>query len=259
MLLTENIKHTVINSPVDGLARKLRNLIDFYKGIRHPELKEIYAESSRIEIAMGRIIKKSMNCIDVGADLGSMLSVMKRLSPNGKHIAIEPIPYKHRWLEQKFPDLKILQIALSDTVGEFDFFLQTERSSFSGLRLHNPGNTEKKIEILKVNCQKLDDIVPFNLPIGFIKIDVEGGELAVLQGGENTLKNYRPTILFECTQSGLMCHNISTSDVYNFFKTYSYSIFLIKDWLENRKALNYEQFAKAIDVTVQGSYETLGL
>ncbi|MEM6517798.1 MAG: FkbM family methyltransferase [Cyanobacteria bacterium P01_C01_bin.70] len=28
-----------------------------------------------------------------------------------------------------------------------------------------------------------------------MKIDVEGGELAVLKGGENTIRQYKPTIL----------------------------------------------------------------
>jgi FkbM family methyltransferase len=251
MLLKEYIAHHLIGTPLERVARKLRDLTTLQQRIKHPELKEIYTESSRIEIAMTRIIDSSMNCIDIGAHLGSMLNIMKKLSPKGKHIAIEPIPYKYKWLKQKFPDVNVLQIALSDTIGEVDFFLQPHRSGFSGLRIHGSDNPEKEVEILKVNCKRLDDIVPSDLPIGFIKIDVEGGELAALRGSESILKNYQPTILFECTQSGLEAHSLSLSDVYNFFYTHSYSIYLIKDWLEDGEALTYEQFVKTTQYPFQ--------
>lgn len=251
MLLKEYIAHHLISTPLEGVALSIRDFTTLQQRIKHPELKEIYVESLRIKIAMARIINNSMNCIDVGAHLGSVLSVIRRLSPNGKHIAIEPVPYKYRWLKQKFSDVKVLQIALSDTIGEADFFVRPHRSGFSGLRLHNYSDTEKEVEILKISCKRLDDIVPADLPIGFIKIDVEGGELAVLRGGESILKHYQPTILFECTQSGLEAYALSISDVYNFFYTYSYSIFLLKDWLENGEALSYEQFVEAMQYPFQ--------
>ena len=37
-----------------------------------------------------------------------------------------------------------------------------------------------------------------SLQPNFLKIDVEGHELAVLQGARQTLKKHRPTILVEC-------------------------------------------------------------
>jgi FkbM family methyltransferase len=249
--MKEYIAHYLIGTPLEGSARKLRELAKLPKRIQHPELQEIYIESDRFEAAMARIITDSMNCIDVGAHLGSVLSVMKQLSPTGKHIAIEPIPYKYKWLKQKFPDVEVHQLALSDTSGEVDFFLQPHRSGFSGLRLHNSGDTAKDVEILKVDCRRLDDIVPADRPIGFMKIDVEGGELAVLRGGESILKRDKPTLVFECTQSGLTAHNLSPKDMYDFFEAYSYSIFLIKDWLADGAALNYEQLAKAMQYPFQ--------
>lgn len=251
MLLKEYITHHLIGSPLEGVAYKLRDLTKIQQRIKHPELREIYLESSRFEMAIAKIIdENSMNCIDIGAHLGSVLSVIKKLSPKGKHIAIEPLPYKCRWLNQKFPDVKVLQTALGDTAGEVDFFLHPHRSGFSGLKLNNSVDTTT-VEILKVNCARLDDIIPSDLPIGFMKIDVEGGELAVLRGSQSILSRYQPTIIFECTQSGLKTHNLSPSDIYNFFCNYSYSIFLIKDWLIDGEPLSYEQFVKAMQYPFQ--------
>ncbi|BAZ17118.1 methyltransferase FkbM family protein [Calothrix sp. NIES-4071] len=249
MLLKEYIAHRLIGTPLEPIARSLRDLTQIKQRIQHPELHEIYHESSLIDAALPRIIDKSMNCIDVGAHLGSVLSVIKELSPHGKHIAIEPIPYKYQWLKQKYPDVKVLQVAVSDSVGEVDFYLQPQRSGFSGLRLHSP--VDEQVEVLKVKCVKLDDIVPPDQPIGFIKIDVEGGELAALRGSESIIQNFQPSIIFECTNSGLTAYDIKPLDIYEFFDARSYSIFLIKDWLSGNEPLVYEQFLKSMQYPFQ--------
>ena len=47
----------------------------------------------------------------------------------------------------------------------------------------------------EISCKRLDDL---NLdPVGFIKIDVEGHEEAVLMGGATLLERDRPTALIE--------------------------------------------------------------
>ncbi|MGB3760542.1 MAG: FkbM family methyltransferase [Rivularia sp. (in: cyanobacteria)] len=251
MLIKEYIAHQLIGTSLERTASKLREFTKTLERRKHPELHEIYAESERSELAMSRIINSSMNCIDIGAHLGSVLNLINELSPNGKHTAIEPIPYKYEWLKRKFPNAEIFQVALSDTNGEVDFYLQSQRSGFSGLKLHGSNSADGEVEILKVNCVRLDDIVPSDLPIGFIKIDVEGGELAALKGGETILNRYHPTILFECAQSGLKAHNVSQSEIYDFFHAHGYSLFLIKDWLAQNEPLNYERFIKSMEYPFQ--------
>jgi hypothetical protein len=46
-----------------------------------------------------------------------------------------------------------------------------------------------------VSCHRLDDI--YKGRVSLIKIDVEGHELEVLKGAENTIKKYMPTLLIE--------------------------------------------------------------
>ena len=251
MQIKEYLAHQLIGTPLEKTAFKLRDFTKTLERKKHPELHEIYVESERSELAMSRIVNSSMNCIDIGAHLGSVLNLINELSPQGKHIAVEPIPYKYEWLKRKFPNAEIFQVALSDTNGEVDFYLQPERSGFSGLRLHGSNSADAQVQILKVKCVRLDDIVPPDLPIGFIKIDVEGGELAALKGGETILNRDRPTILFECAQSGLKAHNVSQSEIYEFFHAHGYSLFLIKDWLEQKEPLDYERFVKAMEYPFQ--------
>ncbi|MCJ8279685.1 MAG: hypothetical protein MJK14_07075 [Rivularia sp. ALOHA_DT_140] len=117
MQIKEYIAHKLIGTSFEKTAGKLRDLTKTLERRKHPELHEIYVESERTELAMSRIIDNSINCIDIGAHLGSVLNSIYKLSPNGKHIAIEPIPYKYEWLKSKFPNTEIIQAALSDTKG----------------------------------------------------------------------------------------------------------------------------------------------
>ncbi|MBV6625378.1 MAG: FkbM family methyltransferase [Rivularia sp. (in: Bacteria)] len=252
MLMKEYLAHQLIGTPLEKPAIKLRDLTKIFKHRKYPELQEIYAESARTELAMSKIINSSTNCIDIGSHLGSVLNLINKLSPNGKHIAIEPIPYKYNWLKRKFQNVEIIQAALGEINGEVDFYLQFPSSGYSGLQFHSSTNGKHNFKIIKVKCKRLDEIVPPDLFIGFIKIDVEGGELAALKSGDTLLKRCHPTILFECVQSGLKSHNVSQNEIYDFFQAHGYSLFLIKDWLAQNKPLTYERFVKSMEYPFQG-------
>lgn len=252
MRVKEYIAHELIGSPLENLAKGVRGLTELPKRIGHPELHEIHVEPERAELAMSRLIEPSMNCIDVGAHLGSVLNLMNRLSPHGNHIAVEPIPYKSEWLKQKFPHVKISSVALSNTDGEAKFYVHHHLSGYSGLGFHRSGKkTDGGVDVINVKLDTLDNLVPSELPIGFIKIDVEGAELLVLQGSDITLRKYRPSVLFECTKTGLKTHDVDAKKVYQFFCDRDYDIFLIKDWLCGGTSLNCEKFLKSMDYPFQ--------
>ena len=57
-------------------------------------------------------------------------------------------------------------------------------------------NKMKDIETFEVKSKKLDSF-SFSNKISFIKVDVEGHELAVIRGAENTIKKNKPILLVE--------------------------------------------------------------
>jgi FkbM family methyltransferase len=86
-----------------------------------------------------------------------------------------------------------------------NFGLSDEEST---LELHvNPKNiggaaiecnkTDNQIEKVSIKVKRLDDCVLPNIPISFIKIDVEGHEQQMLRGSELTIKKHQPLIVFE--------------------------------------------------------------
>lgn len=198
MQLYERIASVLIGTPLQRPAEGLRWLKGLPKRLKHPELREIYLEDDRMERLIKNTIHDGMNCVDVGCHLGSVLHKFTTQSPTGHHIAIEPLPYKANWLRQKYPLVDVHQVALGEQECRVSFFFNPRKSGYSGLRVHGAADGIEKIE---VECKKLDDIVPPDRRIGFLKVDVEGGEYAVFRGARRIIAESRPIVLFECTNS----------------------------------------------------------
>ncbi|WP_017653246.1 FkbM family methyltransferase [Fortiea contorta] len=245
VLLNEYVGHMLIGTPLERPTRVLRGLTGIWQQWLHPELKELYVESRRMEQVIKRAVKDPMNCVDVGSHLGTMINIIQHSSPNGKHIAVEPVPHKVDWLKRKYPDVEVLQIALSDQETEADFFLQINSSALSGLRPY--GTDEEKSQRIRVKCMRLDDIVPQERPIGFMKVVAEGAELAVMRGGEQLIQRCHPVILFDCIMIEIERFGLVPKDFYDFLvQKHSYSVFLLKDWLGNQEPLSLEAFEAAM-------------
>ena len=74
--------------------------------------------------------------------------------------------------------------------------------------------------IIKVSINRLDD---YNFTaVDVIKIDVEGYELFVLQGGEQTIMKYRPVIQTELHQGLFKRQGITIQDVAEWFYNHNY-------------------------------------
>lgn len=245
-LSTEYFKHLLIRTPLEEPAQKLQSLLNTKR--KNSELGEIYLESARIESLMKRVINRESNCIDVGCHIGSMLSKILRLAPEGLHLAFEPTPHKVQWLKQKFPEITIYEMALGEASGEVTFYQNISRSGFSGLR--SPKKADDSILEYTVRLERLDNVVDLQ-PIDFIKIDVEGGELSVLRGATGVLRTHFPILLFECTKLGLSNFEFEPAEVFDFLTQHEYKIFLLKDFLNEKKTLNFEQFERAMQYPFQ--------
>lgn len=246
----EWIAHKLIGTILQRPAERLRWWLGFRRRWKHPELLEIYAEGERFRAVVQRAVRRGHNCIDVGAHLGSVLAQFLKLSPDGRHTAIEPLGYKARWLERKFPGVAVHAVALGEATGEVDFFWDRSHSGYSGLR--SPTGRGKESTSTRVFCRRLDDVVPGDVRVDFLKIDVEGAELHVLRGAPRILSERRPLVLFECTKTGLGAFGVQAEDVFALLSgRHGYAIFLLKDWLARGPSIDVEGFKKAMDYPFQ--------
>lgn len=153
-------------------------------------------EHANLGLLMNISLTSDSNCVDVGASHGLVLADMVRLSPTGKHIAFEPIPDLYENLVARYPTVDVRCVALSDEQGEAAFNWLPHEDGYSGLVKTKYGPTPEGQRI-SVRTERLDEQLPAGYEPTFIKIDVEGGELGVLQGAYETLAKHRPMVVIE--------------------------------------------------------------
>ncbi len=176
------------------------------------------------------IVRQGGTSIDVGANKGVYAWLMSRISE--QVVAFEPNPKIHALLEGAVPpNVETHAVALSNESGAADLILPIQRSG----RYANQGATlqskklppDKGFGIVRVEQRRLDDY-RFS-GVTFIKIDVEGYELEVLEGARETLRRERPTLLVEIDEAhskrpradaiavisgyGYDCFYVSTTDL----------------------------------------------
>ena len=119
--------------------------------------------------------------IDAGGNLGFFsISMMKRSSVK-EAIVIEPNPYNLELLNynlQKFKNITVLPIAISNVKGKFVFQLEGGTNSGS-LNLEDSKILKNSVN---VTCEKLSALIPshWNIKETLLKIDIEGAEYDVL-------------------------------------------------------------------------------
>lgn len=196
---------------------------------------------------MKRILNDKSNCIDVGCNVGAFFDVILKLSPNGTHLAFEPIPDLCRTLKDRYSrysNVAIYSCALSDTTGEMSFQHVTTNKAYSGLKKRRYDRPNESIEEIKVHTERLDNIIPKDYHVSFMKIDVEGAELQVLRGAIHTIRKYKPLIVFEHGLGAADYYGTTPGDVYDLLTNEcGLHISLMTDWMKGGDVLTRQAFS----------------
>jgi FkbM family methyltransferase len=147
-----------------------------------------------------KFLSDSSNILDLGANIGVWSIALSKTSPRGQIFAFEPQSETYKQLCAN------LFINGCKNVIPHRFGLGTRKQSGKTLTMQiNPENNgaskivsdekSENSEIQKIDIKSLSD---FDFPkIRLIKMDVEGFELNVLNGGEQLIKRDKPVIFFE--------------------------------------------------------------
>ena len=205
-MFKEALKSFIKGTPLEPLAKSCATQVQYYSLPKEVRMNRMYdGQTSQI---MSRILSPTSTCVDVGCNRGSILREIIRFAPDVAHLAFEPIPELAEQLRKTFASSKarIYELALSDSIGEATFQHVLNSPGHSGLRKRSYPMPDAKIQEITVRTERLDNIIPLETRIDFIKIDVEGAEFQVLSGAIETVKRYKPFIVFE--------HGIGGADYY---------------------------------------------
>lgn len=175
------------------------------------------------------LVKPQMITLDIGANIGYFTMLMAHLvGSQGRVHAFEPNPDVLRKLEGNIALNSALRdgritvhgVALGMEEGEAEFFCPNPGyEGAGGLKRTLRAPVAK---VIRVPVQTIDGFISARgiQKVDFIKMDIEGGELDVLRGGDRLLAELRPTILFEAFE-------LNTAP-------YGYRVFEILSFLEQR-------------------------
>jgi FkbM family methyltransferase len=151
------------------------------------------------------LCSKTRVSVDVGANFGMYTVRMAELSQ--RCIAFEPIPAFARMLARGFGNsIDVHAVALSDKRGKAELRVP---DLYTGYATIDPANSLASrhgcsIDHVSVDMVLLDDF-DFR-DVGFMKIDVEGHEEAVLRGATATVERCRPNLIVEVEER----HNLGS-------------------------------------------------
>jgi len=196
------------------------------------------------------IVKSSKTILDIGSHAGSHTVLYKHINPECSIYCFEPQLemynlLHHNIVKNNFTKVTALNNGVAnisikssmsksvldgDNVGKDIEYGTGKRFNLGGLQIGNGGEEIETITIDSLGLTECD----------YIKIDVEGFEPLVLIGAEQTIKKFKPTILFESNHKvvskemaksfGLSYPVMSSFDI---LKSYGYKDIVLIDGLWN--------------------------
>jgi FkbM family methyltransferase len=167
-------------------------------------LRRIAGANKEREMALLDVLcDRKRTGIDIGAKVGMYTYRIRAQSSDV--VAFEPIPLFNNMLAAVFNGKRgrIEPFAVSSTHAKVTMRLpyghdDSREYGRSTIEPNNPLTSKvvARVEEIEVETRTIDSYTWSD--VGFIKIDVEGHELSVLDGAVATLASHRPTMLIEC-------------------------------------------------------------
>jgi FkbM family methyltransferase len=175
--------------------------------LRHRALKYKNRDDKGGISYINNSVKKGDTIFDIGAHKAGYLYFMEQnVGKDGKIYAFEPQSLLYAYLVKikdimHWGNITIEKIAMSDNEGSVTLFIPSNKTGQStspsatileNNTLGHVSNTETVLTTtLDIYC------LNYNIQPNLLKIDVEGNELKVFQGGVHILKNFKPKIIVE--------------------------------------------------------------
>lgn len=220
---------------IDDFCGKLRFLCDlsehmgsqiFFKG----------SYSGGQLVVLRRLLSQDAVFVDVGANQGEFTVCAAGQMPEGRVFAFEPVPGVRERLERNvagndFGNVTIHPVGLSDEVLD-DVPIYGADSEFSD-GTQNIGLPTlfdiagRSRPLARIALRRLAEVLPEGQRVDVMKVDVEGAELAVLQGAERIIQREKPAIIFEANAETCEAAGYSVAILFEWLRGHGYNLALI--------------------------------
>lgn len=188
-------------------------------------------------LALGALVSPGDVCFDVGAAGGTyMVLLARRCAPGGRVYSFEPRPRSARAIERVrrvlgMDSVSVHQLGLAEKEGavrvmipRWGMFRFTTRAFIAPDSEAEVPEGFKDVVPMTIHLTTLDQFVTEAgiEQLDFLKADVEGAELSLLEGGRKSIERWRPTVLLEIEDRHLGRYGQRAVDVVEFMEGYGY-------------------------------------
>jgi FkbM family methyltransferase len=178
-----------------------------------------------LPIILSLLVEPKATIVDVGANVGDWVRAVNKAAPWRSHFICF----------EANPTLKIPQDLVSMNIDWRNIALGSAKSVMelvinSNHRLgylKGDEDFEQGLETVKVDVGLLDDVDVSRSDRVFLKIDVEGAEKLVLDGGLKFIEKSRPCIFLETYEPFAQRYNYSSKEVLTVLEELNYEIYWI--------------------------------
>jgi FkbM family methyltransferase len=165
--------------------------------------------------------------LDLGAHIGLFsVQLARSVGPSGRVISFEPAPHTAAVLRQTIrcnglaSVVSVRQVALSGRRGEVELFETGDECSNASSLVR----TDRTRDAVRVVATTLDDLVDDErLTVAVVKMDIEGAELAVLEGAPVLLSHQRPAMTIEIHPLELRASRRDPREVFDVLVDHGYA------------------------------------
>lgn len=186
------------------------------------------------EMSIVRLLSSHIHTmLDIGANIGWYSLVIGSLNKSACIHSFEPIPDTFDRLKKncslnKSVNINCHNFGLSSSPGSFPFYFYPEGGINASMR-----NLSQREDVVVVQCQlsTLDHFASNHLTesrCDFVKCDVEGNELSVLEGGKSFLVEHKPILFLELLRKWSAHFDYHPNDVFKLLKDIGYSAYVVE-------------------------------
>ena len=190
-------------------------------------------ESATVKL-FHELIKNKNYVLEIGGHIGYFSTLFEKIvGPGGKVDVFEPSPENLKYLKKNITNqgndsvINVIEKGAGEIDGILDFYIDPitgQNNSFvkefQGFYNNRENSIDKKAKLkrIQVDVISLDNYFENNnlLP-DFVKIDVEGFELNVIQGFKKTIEKSKPKLMIEVQRD--------MKTIFDYFISIGYSVF----------------------------------